>query len=69
MIVAMTICLGCCGDKVWLCTYTLWLCQYVLSWSDEMNQDNLPADRSAVSCEDNCLSKILVCLCRTLCLK
>jgi len=48
---------------VWLCTYTLQLCQYVLSGVDEMNQGNLPADRSAVSSdEDSCLSEILVCL-------
>jgi len=45
----MVICLGCYGDKVWLCTYALWLCRYVLGGVDKMNQDNLPADRSAVS--------------------
>ena len=60
--VAMVICLGCYRDKVWLCTHTLWLCQCVLGGADWLNQDNLPTDRSAVFCEDICLSDILVCL-------
>jgi len=49
MMVAMEICPSCYGDRVWLCTYALWLCQYVLCRGDEMNKDDLLADRSAVS--------------------